>query len=751
MIRAVDAPDARITNAAPDAELILITGPVASGKSDALARRYAALLGASAAPPEATLVAAAHADGARDLAARIASRLDDATRAAFSGAPFTGVTLDVLALAIVNDGALAGGLAPDLDVLEPAEIEEVFERAAAPLFSAEWADYLGADIDPEISGLRAPDRFAATVLRLIVKLRDAGIGPETMLAQAQRGAATFYGKPPNFADPGLLFATKDEHRSSLLVAPEELERQRRREIDLAKIVAKLYRSYIDELVKHGCLTASDAVAEAARLLTEQPTLAAAYRERLAFAIVDDAHDLRSGEIRLLQAIFGPKLRGVTFAGDLQSAIHTFAGARPEATFKLASATIELPPGGIVPPAIVTCARAIATGMNLTQTVGGDAVRSVRLKDQPAERTFVAEQVAALLAGGTAAARIAVVHRTARCLSAYEDALVDAGVPLALYGDIDLLARPEAGDALAALWSAVDPYRHAWLLRTLELPLLALGDISLGILCGEPANPQAMLFPVPAVEPEGDRRWDRRRDVRLAMNVLRGERDADLSPLARERIVAFRERRSAWAAHARDAGPGGARAIVEDAGLYAARPGDTPARAARRRFIVDAVLALIERYAVRNPGAPLEAALAMLERIAPAESGPRVHAGDAPGVFTGAIAQLGPRRFDHVFVVDARAGSFPPYYVPDAFLFSPAYGMVPKDAAGDAPAARTAKFTWYSHHSKLRESYAREHRRLLALAMSRANVSVTVSASGRATRGIGAPEFVSELQTMLGRS
>jgi len=233
-------------------------------------------------------------------------------------------------------------------------------------------------------------------------------------------------------------------------------------------------------------------------------------------------------------------------------------------------------------------------------------------------------------------------------------------------------------------------------------------------------------------------------------VLRGERDNDLSPLARERVVAFRERRHAWAAHAREAGTGAARAIVEDAGLFAARPDETPARAARRAFIVDAVLALIGRYALRHPGGALEDALEMLARIAPAESGPLVHGADGAGVFAGSIACIGPRRFDHVFVVDARAGSFPPYYVPDAFLFSPSHGMVPKDAAGDAPAGRTAKFTWYSHQTKLKEAYAREHRRLLALAMSRAGISVTVSASGRATRGIGAPEFATELQAMLGR-
>ncbi len=74
------------------------------------------------------------------------------------------------------------------------------------------------------------------------------------------------------------------------------------------------------------------------------------------------------------------------------------------------------------------------------------------------------------------------------------------------------------------------------------------------------------------------------------------------------------------------------------------------------------------------------------------------------------------------MVDARAGAFPPYYVPDAFLFSPTYGMIPKDAAGDATAARTAKFTWYEHQARPRAAYVKEQRRLFAQALGRADVS-----------------------------
>jgi superfamily I DNA/RNA helicase len=701
MIRSVDSADARVVAAPLEANLLLITGATGAGKTQALAARYVALASGEV-PYDATLVTAANAESARDLAARIAARLDPAARAAFANAPFTGITLEDLAFAIVADGALAGGLSTDLERLDAYEAAAIFERAAAPLFSADWADYLGTEIDPEISGLRTPDRFADAVLRLIAKLRDAGIDPETMLRQSLRGANAFYANPPNLTEPGLLYATKDDYRNSLLVGPAELDRQRRREIDLAKIVAKLYRSYLDELVRHGCLGAGDAIAEALRLLGESPALARAYG-RLRLAIVDDAQDLRPGEVRLLQALFGAALPRVTFAGALHAAVQTFAGARPEATFKLAASTIELPGDGPVPAQIAAVARAIAAGD--------------------------------------------VVHRTARCLDAYATAIAARDVPVSAFGDIDLLARHAAGDALAVLWAAVHPFHHAWLLRALQLPQVALSDASLAMLCGEPSNPQAMLFALPEPDATTDRRWDRRRDVRLATNVLRGERDGELSDVARERIVAFRARRARWAALARDGGAATARAIVTDAGTFVPRDGETVAQTAYRAQLVEHVIELVERYAQRHPGASLDDALLMLERVAPAERGPVVH-GDDRGVFVGAIDRIGPRRFDHVVVVDARAGSFPPYYVPDAFLFSPRYGMVPKDAAGDAPAARTAKFTWYAHQTKLKDAYAREHRRLLALALFHADTTATITASGKATRGIGAPEFATEIQALL---
>ena len=719
--------------------LIAFTGPPASGKTEALVRRFTTLVGADPTLAGAAIVTAARSEGAVALATRMRNA---------SGIGVRGTTLDALAAELLRAHPLESGLPLDIELVDPLDAEEIFERAAAPLFSAEWNDFLGADVDPEIAGLRTPDRFAAAALRLIRKLRDAGIDDESFLTMALRGASSFYGNPPNLASPALLAATKDEHRGSLAADAAELERQRRRELDLAKILARLYRAYVDELVKRGCLTACDALTEATRLIEHRPAIARALRTRLRVAFIDDAHDLPAAALRFAQALFGDALDGVCVAGAPDAATPTFAGARPERIFGRAKTTVELT-ATTVPPQILAVRRAVIDANPAQPVPRGDAVRVLRANDRSDEAQEVAARVAALVRGGTPPGRIAVLHRTLRTMLAYEDALVDRDLAVAPAGDPALFDRPEVLDALALLWTAADPFRHAWTLRALQTPILRLSDATLALLCGEPPNPQPALFILPEGDTSGDRRWDRKRDVRLGTNVIAGERDGELSALAAARLRAFRERRLRWLQWLRETDvETAAHAIVADGGALQPLPGETSARSRRRATLVERLLSVVGAYAARHPFDDLAGALAYCERLAGAQSGPELIDERDDAVVVASVDRILGRRFDHVFLVDARAGSFPPYYVPDAFLFSPTYGMIPKDSAGDAVAARTAKFTWYEHTAKPRAIYVKEQRRLFAAALGRADVSVTVSASGRPTRGVAAPELAGEIAALL---
>ena len=104
-----------------------------------------------------------------------------------------------------------------------------------------------------------------------------------------------------------------------------------------------------------------------------------------------------------------------------------------------------------------------------------------------------------------------------------------------------------------------------------------------------------------------------------------------------------------------------------------------------------------------------------------------------------------REFDRVVVASVRPGAFPRWYAPDAFLFSPRYGMIPKENSGDARASRTAKYTFYTFRMKSAQGYNDRERRAFEYALSRARKNVLVTAAGPSTRGITAPEFLEELR------
>ena len=196
-------------------------------------------------------------------------------------------------------------------------------------------------LDPEVPALRTPERFLRSAFRLIRRLRDADVSPMLFLSRALAGATEFYAKPPNLADPALLSATKSSYHDSLAIDARELLRQHRREIDLAKILAKLYERYLELVAATGRMTARDLVIAAADLVSADGAFANALRERHPFAFVDDAQELTNGELRLFSAIYGETLNGVTLSGDPSSASSAVRMTNPKAPFAIARSTSEL--------------------------------------------------------------------------------------------------------------------------------------------------------------------------------------------------------------------------------------------------------------------------------------------------------------------------------------------------------------------------------------------------------------------------
>ncbi|MBV9056040.1 MAG: ATP-dependent helicase [Candidatus Eremiobacteraeota bacterium] len=610
-----------------------------------------------------------------------------------------------------------------LRLLDDAHAEMLFERACSPLLALEWLGF-GDEFDFEVAGLRMPGRFIAAAFRLIRRLRDAAVTPAEFLSDALRGATEFYAKPPNFADPALLVATKSQYHDSLDVTTDELLRQRRLEIDLAKILHKLFEAYVSLVETSGMMTGRDAVIAATQMLGERAQAAAEVREAHRVALVDEAQDLTRAQLAFLTAVFGEQLCGVTLCGDPASAISTVRMAAPEAAFARATERIEL--------------------LHRRRSARVEIERGSTVRDECA--TIVAA-VRAWIDRGVAPHAIAVLFRSVEAVERYENALLDAGIPALVTGDVNLFRDRRVLNALALLWNVHDPFRHDWLLRTLGGPAFGLSDASLAALCAEPADPQRALFPFeeepPSTAPTP--RWSSKRDLRLGYNVLYGECDDALPAEALRRVRRFRALRLEWLeALATQSFEALVRRVWRD-GL--ARDGEAGSARAQAQ---EAVLhGLLQRLAGARESqrASLGDVLEYAERCAAGEIAPAARTDDQPEGFVrirSVEAALG-REYSCVVVADVRPGAFPLWYAADAFLFSRQLGMIPKDNVGDAHASRTAKFSYYMFRMKAAQQYYERERRAFRYALSRAKQHVLVTASGTPTRGISAPEFLEELR------
>ncbi|HEY8313945.1 MAG TPA: 3'-5' exonuclease [Candidatus Baltobacteraceae bacterium] len=707
-----------------------VTGAPGSGKSIELARRIRARADAG--------------DRPTIFASSIASL--DAIREKLDGIGADFSTLDAFALSILREHPQSG-LERPLELIDDVQAAFLFERAAQPLLTLEWTEFVEAQVDPEVPGLRAPARFLEAAFRLIRKLRAARIAPDAFLQSALSGATSFYAQPPNLANPDLLFYTKDSYRNSLDATPGELQRQYRREVDLAKILAKLYRAYLELQVAHGCLTSRDAVAEATRVLRGDLAGAATIGGRHACAFVDDAQDLTLGELELLQSVYGADLGSLTLAGDPNSATGAFSGARPDRVFAIAGERVEMSEQLRSPFSIERACSRLSGASPTTplSTAGEVGLTLFRAATKRAEAQFIAEHVIDLLRGGARHDDIVLLCRSVSNARAYEDALLDRNVCVETVGDVNLFAQPAALDALALLWNAYDPFRHDFLMRTLCGRAFGLSDAAIYLLCNEPPDAQTMLF-------EGDEpsaasragRWDVKRDLRLGWNVTRGDQDAQLSETALERLRHFRAMRVSWVRSARSLTLAAlARTIWREGLASAGEPGSARADAQQRTLgrLLDRIAAFAQSHPDGSLGDFLEYADARAQsdlEACESSSGP-----GAVRIMSIDVARG--HEFDHVVLPNVRAGAFPRWYAPDAFLYSPSMGMIAKENVGDAIASRTAKFTYYMFRTKAREQYNKEERRAFVYGLRRARRSALVTASEKTTRGITAPEFLTELQ------
>ncbi len=638
-------------------------------------------------------------------------------------------------------------LLPNLRIVNATQARALFLRCAEPLLSATWPSLVSGEIDPEVSGLRTPERFLDASFRLMQKLLASGLDPLGIEESALRASMQFYAKPPNFADPELLRGVKEEHRGSLRVDRAGLEQQRRREIDLTRIIVQLFGDFTRLCTAEKCITEAGFTQQLSAFFQQQPHQAAALHAQFHAVILDDAQELTVAQLGLLQSIWGETLNGMMLAGDIHASMSSFQGARAQRTIACASEQIILHRRRRGTQQTIAAQQAIFAHPD-APTAPPDApheptsLRLQRCSDAQAQAEHIAAFIGEQLNLGVAPGDCAVVLRTLRCSSLIVDALLAHDIPVDCAGDINFTSDPSTLDAVALLWCLAAPkQRPDAVLRLLSSPLLQLSDRSIALLCVPPQDPS--LFPQ-ATTSAGRPQAQAQRISQFLANVFDGSNDHILEVSTQTRLAGFREQLCGWRELlATSTTPGEAlSAIVATSGLA----GGKSVRARYSRNLLSRVLGGLLELGRSEPGLELEALLTQWEAQNASEHEERVFAQlDHEAVCVSSVHALRGRAFDVVAIGDARAGAFPRYFVPEAMLYSPQRGFIARENAGSTLSARSAKFTWYLEKHRIREAYNAEERRIFSYTLGRARQAAFVSAWGPATRGKTAPEFLEELR------
>lgn len=251
--------------------------------------------------------------------------------------------------------------------------------------------------------------------------------------------------------------------------------------------ARLYALYQKKLLQNAAVDFDDLLFSAVKLLQEHPDLAAAYRERFEYVLVDEYQDINTAQYRLLKLLVAPR-NNLMVVGDPDQSIYGWRGAdlrnilRFEKDFPGAKVyALEENYRSFRP--ILEAAQAVIENnthrreKKLRPTrEGGEAPLYFQAPDEKEEAEFIARRIHEKhMVFGRAFKDFAVLYRTNAQSRVLEEALRRWRIPYQIIGGIQFYERKEIKDILAYLRVLVNPKDSVSLKRILNVPPRGLGS------------------------------------------------------------------------------------------------------------------------------------------------------------------------------------------------------------------------------------------------------------------------------------
>jgi DNA helicase-2/ATP-dependent DNA helicase PcrA len=272
------------------------------------------------------------------------------------------------------------------------------------------------------------------------------------------------------ADDIRLLSTIDKLKSQL-VQPEGSAQYFRDPSDGAR-VERLYRAYEAALTKANALDFGSLIAQAHRLVTSFPGIAARYRKTYAYWMFDEFQDTTDGQYRLIRALAGDDFRNVFAVADDDQIIYQWNGASYQQIQRFRAdfspQELQLPTNYRCPPAIVAAAnrlvvhnrqrtaakRPLEAGKTLLRYPNEHHIRVLRYSTDEEEAASIADGISKI--DRSHWGEVAVLARTRSLLEKLQAALTQKQVTAVISQRRDDFRSPQFLWLSAVLRQALRP-------------------------------------------------------------------------------------------------------------------------------------------------------------------------------------------------------------------------------------------------------------------------------------------------------
>lgn len=257
--------------------------------------------------------------------------------------------------------------------------------------------------------------------------------------------------------------------------------------------AAIYAKYQARLAAFNAVDFDDLIRLPLHLLEADPDLAAAWRERIRYLLVDECQDTNGAQYRLLRQLAGPR-GSITCVGDDDQSIYAWRGANPENLELLARdypdlKVIKLEQNYRCSARILRAANTLIANNPHThpkqlwsEQGQGQPIRVWHCRDNEHEAERLAGEIAFVKEQTQAEwSDFAVLFRGNHQSRPLEKALQLLRIPYHLSGGTAFLDRGEVKDVLAWLRVLANPDDDAAFLRAIAAPKREVGSASLAKL------------------------------------------------------------------------------------------------------------------------------------------------------------------------------------------------------------------------------------------------------------------------------